>query len=189
METLQAGYGFDDAAVILGRALDPTLEQPLNDQYVQVPLRMLNRHGLVAGATGTGKTKTMQLIAEQLSRAGVPVFLADLKGDLSGLTVPSPGSEGITSRMSRLDLPWHPESFPVEFLSISGEVGTPLRVPLSSFGPLLLAKVMGCTETQESVLQIIFKYADESQLVRYTSPRSGDRDGAAGQERGGQRRP
>ncbi len=162
---LSQGYGFDDDAIILGRPLPPTLDATLNDHVVQVPLRMLNRHGLVAGATGTGKTKTLQVFAEQLSRAGVPVFLADLKGDLSGLITPAEPSDGIDARMSGMDLAWQPESFPVEFLSISGEVGTPLRVPLSSFGPLLLAKVMDATDTQESVLQIIFKYADESQLA------------------------
>ncbi len=164
-QVLADGYGFDDDALILGRPLGPDLDAPLNDHYVQVPLRMLNRHGLVAGATGTGKTKTLQVMAEQLSRAGVPVFLADLKGDLTGLAVEGTGNEHIDARMSGMDLPWHPESFPVELLSISGEVGTPLRVPLSSFGPLLLAKVMDCTATQESVLQVIFKYADEAQLA------------------------
>ena len=164
-EVLAAGYGFDDEAIILGRPLDPSLQTPLNDHYVQVPLRMLNKHGLVAGATGTGKTKTLQVFAEQLSRAGVPVFLADLKGDLTGLAEPSPGNEHIDARMSGMELPWQAESFPVELLSISGESGTPLRVPVSSFGPLLLAKVMDCTDTQESVLQVIFKYADESQLA------------------------
>jgi DNA helicase HerA-like ATPase len=164
-QVLADGYGFDDDALILGRPLDPGLDQPLNDHYVQVPLRMLNRHGLVAGATGTGKTKTLQVMAEQLSRAGVPVFLADLKGDLTGLAVAGTGNEHIDARMTGMDLPWHPEAFPVELLSITGEVGTPLRVPLSSFGPLLLAKVLDCTQTQESVLQVIFKYADEAQLA------------------------
>jgi uncharacterized protein len=162
---LAAGYGFDDDAVILGRPLDPDLEGTRNDHYVQVPLRSLTKHGLIAGATGTGKTKTLQLFAEQLSRAGVPVFLADLKGDLTGLAEPSPGAGFIDERMSGMELPWHPESFPVELLSLTGERGTPLRVPVSSFGPLLLAKVMDCTEVQESVLQVIFRYADEEGLA------------------------
>jgi hypothetical protein len=93
------------------------------------------------------------------------VFLADLKGDLTGLAEPGPGNEHIDARMSGMGLPWHPASFPVELLSISGRSGTPLRVPVSSFGPLLLAKVLDCTDTQESVLQVIFKYADESGLA------------------------
>jgi uncharacterized protein len=164
-QTLQAGYGFDDDAVILGRPLTPGLDAPINDHFVQVPLRSLTKHGLVAGATGTGKTKTLQVFAEQLSRAGVPVFLADLKGDLTGLAVDAAGNDAIDARMQGMDLPWHPESFPVELLSISGRSGTPLRVALSRFGPLLLAKVLDCTEVQESVLQVVFKYADESRLA------------------------
>jgi uncharacterized protein len=104
-DTLRAGYGFDDDAIIFGHPLTPALDAPLTDHYVQVPLRSLNRRGLVAGATGTGKTKTLQLFAEQLSRAGVPVFLADLKGDLAGLAVESVGNDAITARMQSMELP------------------------------------------------------------------------------------
>jgi len=164
-DVVAAGYGFADDAVILGRALESDLRATLNDGFVQAPLSMLNKHGLIAGATGTGKTKTLQLMAEQLSRQGVPVFLADLKGDLTGLAVDSPGHEKIDERMQGMDIPWQPESFPVELLSITGKVGTPLRVPLSSFGPLLLSKVMDCTDTQESVLQVLFRLADEQGLA------------------------
>ncbi|MBW3664520.1 MAG: DUF853 domain-containing protein [Actinobacteria bacterium] len=164
-EVLAEGYGFDDDAVILGRPLAPDLEGTLNDHYVQAPLRHLNKHGLIAGATGTGKTKTLQVFAEQLSRAGVPVFLADLKGDLTGLATPSPGAGPIDERMDGMDLPWQPEAFPVELLSLSGELGTPLRVPVSSFGPLLLSKIMDCNATQESVLQVLFRFADEAGLA------------------------
>jgi DNA helicase HerA-like ATPase len=164
-DIVAAGYGFDDDAVILGRALESDLAATLNHEFVQVPLSMLNKHGLIAGATGTGKTKTLQLVAEQLSRQGVPVFLADLKGDLTGLAVDSPGHPKIDERMQGMDIPWQPESFPVELLSITGKVGTPLRVPLSSFGPLLLSKVMDCTDTQESVLQVLFRLADEQGLA------------------------
>lgn len=163
---LEAGYGFDDDAVVLGRALvPPELDEPVNRVHVQVPLGSLNKHGLIAGATGTGKTKSLQVFAEQLSRAGVPVFLADLKGDLTGLAVESAGHPKIDERMGGMDIPWTPEAFPVELLSLSGEVGTPLRVPVSEFGPLLLAKVMDCTEAQESVLQVLFRFADEQGLA------------------------
>ncbi len=162
---LAEGYGFDDDAVILGRPMDPALDGTLNEHFVQVPLRMLNRHGLVAGATGTGKTKTLQLYAEQLSSLGVPVFLADLKGDLTGLAVPSPGHPKIDERMQGMDLPWTPQTYPVEPLSLSGERGAKLRVPVSSFGPLLLAKVLDASETQESVLQVLFAYADDAGLA------------------------
>ena len=164
-DLLSASFGFPDDAVILGRPLLPSLDSTLNDHYVQAPLAMLNRHGLVAGATGTGKTKSLQVFAEQLSRAGVPVFLADLKGDLTGLAVESPGHSKIDERMGGMELPWQPESFPVELLSLTGDNGTPLRAPLSSFGPLLLAKVMDATAVQESVLQVIFRYADEAGLA------------------------
>ena len=162
---LQAGYGFEDDAIVLGRALAPDLETPITSAFVQVPLASLNRHGLVAGATGTGKTKTLQVMAEQLSRQGIPVFLADLKGDLTGLGVPSAGHPKIDERMSGLDIPWTPEGFPVELLSLTGEHGTPLRVPVSEFGPLLLAKVMDCTDTQESVLHVVFRFADDQQMA------------------------
>ena len=164
-DTLEGGYGFDDPSVIFGRALDTELEAPQNEHYVQVPLEMLNKHGLVAGATGTGKTKTLQVYAEQLSAQGVPVFLADLKGDLTGLAEPSPGHPKIDERMSGMDLPWTPTSYPVEPLSLSGERGARLRVPISSFGPLLLAKVLDASETQESVLQVLFAYADDAGLA------------------------
>ncbi len=162
---LAEGYGFDDDAVILGRPLDPSLEDTLNEVWVQAPLRMLNRHGLVAGATGTGKTKTLQLFAEQLSTLGVPVFLADLKGDLTGLAVESPGHPKIDERMAGMDLPWAPASYPVEPLSLSGKRGATLRVPVSSFGPLLLSRVLDASDTQESVLQVLFAYADDAGLA------------------------
>lgn len=164
-EELTGGYGFDDPAIILGRALDGELEHTLNEEFVQVPLAMLNRHGLVAGATGTGKTKTLQLFAEQLSGCGVPVFLADLKGDLTGLAQPSPGHPKIDERMQGMDLPWEPAGFPVEPLSLTGANGARLRVPVASFGPLLLSKVLDASETQESVLQVLFAYADDAGLA------------------------
>ena len=162
---LEAAFGFDDESVRLGRALTPDLSSPVTAATVQVPLAMLNRHGLIAGATGTGKTKTLQVLAEQLSAAGVPVFLADLKGDLTGLGVPSPGHPKIDERMGGMDLPWAPDAFPVELLSLTGRVGTSLRVPISEFGPLLLAKVMDCNDTQTSVLQVVFRFADEQGLA------------------------
>jgi uncharacterized protein len=165
LDHLRAGYDIDDATVVLGRPLTPDLHGTLNDVYVQVPLRSLNKHGLIAGATGTGKTKTLQVFAEQLSRAGVPVFLADLKGDLAGLGAPSPGHPKIDERMHGMDLPWTAESFPVELLSLTGATGAQIRVPVSDFGPLLLAKVMDCTPTQQSVLQVVFRFADEEGLA------------------------
>ena len=132
---------------------------------MRVPLATMNRHGLVAGATGTGKTKTLQVLAEQLSRAGVPVLVADVKGDVSGLAAPAePGGAG-EKRMTDLGLPFAPEAFPVEFLALGGlGPGVPLRSTVSDFGPQLLAKVLGANETQESSLALVFHYADSKGL-------------------------
>src|SRR6185295_16031234 len=111
---------------------------------VRIPLAMLNRHGLIAGATGTGKTKTLQLLAEQLSAAGVPVFAADIKGDLSGLATAGQGSEKLVARTTSLGQAWQAAAFPVEFLALGGQgQGVPLRATMTSFGPTLLSKVLG----------------------------------------------
>ena len=134
----------------------------LTDVHIRIPLGMLNRHGLVAGATGTGKTKTLQLIAEQLSANGVPVFAADIKGDLSGMSVPGEGDEKIASRgRRRSGRTWTATAFPVEFYALGGQgTGVPLRVTMTAFGPILLSKVLGLNDTQESSLGLVFHYAD-----------------------------
>jgi DNA helicase HerA-like ATPase len=134
------------------------------EPLVRVPLAMLTRHGLIAGATGTGKTKTLQLLAEQLSAAGVPVFLADVKGDVSGVAVPGEANARITQRATDTGHPWAGAGFPVEFLSLTGRHGAQLRATVSSFGPLLLAKVLDLNETQTSVLALVFKYCDDKRL-------------------------
>jgi uncharacterized protein len=162
---LREGYGFDGARVTLGRPLAPDLETILTDVEVGLPLRLFNRHGLIAGATGTGKTKTLQLIAEQLSAAGVPVVLGDLKGDLASIGIPAEPSEAITGRMAGLDLPWEPSAAPVELLSLSGARGSVVRAPVSSFGPILLARVLEATDVQTSILQVVFGYADDAGLA------------------------
>ena len=126
---------------------------------------MLNRHGLIAGATGTGKTKTLQLITEQLSAAGVPVFAADIKGDLSGLAPAGEGDEKLLARTGSLGQAWKATASPVEFLALGGRgPGVPMRATITSFGPTLLAKVLGLNETQESSLELIFHYADQAGL-------------------------
>ena len=137
---------------------------------VGIPLAMLNRHGLIAGATGTGKTKTLQLIAEQLSAAGVPVFLADVKGDLAGIAAPGAPSDRVNARASETGFQWQPRGFPVEFLSLTGARGAQLRATVSSFGPLLLSKVLGLNETQTSVLTLVFKWADDKGYELYDFP-------------------
>src|SRR6185503_15928319 len=123
----------------------------LPEPLVRLPLAMANRHGLIAGATGTGKTKTLQLLAEQLSAAGVPVFLADVKGDVSGIAAPGEPGERVAQRARDTGATWTPAGYPVEFLSLTGARGAQLRATVSSFGPLLLAKVLGLNETQSSV--------------------------------------
>ena len=132
---------------------------------IRIPLGMLNRHGLVAGATGTGKTKTLQLLAEQLSAAGVPVFAADIKGDLSGLSVAGAENPKVVERATSVGQTWKATGFPVEFFALGGQgTGIPLRVTMSAFGPTLLAKVLGLNDTQESSLGLVFHYADQAGL-------------------------
>jgi len=135
------------------------------EPIVRLPLAMMNRHGLIAGATGTGKTKTLQLITEQLSAGGVPVFVADVKGDVAGLTVPGEPSPRVTQRATETGYQWSPAAFPAEFLSLTGKLGAQLRATVSSFGPLMLSKVLGLNETQTSVLTMVFKYADDRGLL------------------------
>ena len=163
-EEVRRGYAFEGPALELG-ALMTAADAVVTDAKVRIPLGMLNRHGLVAGATGTGKTKTLQLLAEQLSSAGVPVFAADIKGDLSGLLSPGESSERVTGRMSQIAQEWTATGYPVELYALGGEgTGVPLRASISSFGPLLLSKVLGLNETQESSLGLVFHYADQAGL-------------------------
>ncbi len=162
--TLAAGYAFDGPALTFGAAMDGEQSEP--DVQVRVPLAMLNRHGLVAGATGTGKTKTLQVLAEQLSAAGVPVFISDIKGDISGLAAPAEPNDKLASRAEQVGLAdYRPQAFPVEFFTLVREKpGVRLRASVHSFGPILLAKVLELNETQQSVLALAFKYADDKKL-------------------------
>jgi len=162
-QMLAAGYGFTDPAVTLGAALErnSTVHQ---EPKIRIPLAMMNRHGLIAGATGTGKTKTLQLLTEQLSAQGVPVFAADIKGDLSGLAMPGDANDRVTGRAKDIGWAWKPGGAPVEFVSLSGKLGVQLRATVSSFGPLLLGKALSLNDTQTSVLTMVFKYCDDSQL-------------------------
>jgi len=158
------GYGFDGPAVELGRPfVDPAA--PLTDVDVRIPLRLINRHGLIAGATGTGKTRTLQLIAEQICAAGCPVFAADMKGDLAGIAKPGEPDERITERATQLAHDWTPTGVPVEIVSLTGEDGVPLRASLTQFGPTLLSKVLSLNETQESSLSLVFRFCEEKELA------------------------
>jgi uncharacterized protein len=160
---IAAGYAASGPALELGAVvLEGT---PHASARVRVPLSMLNRHGLIAGATGTGKTKSLQVIAEQLSAAGVPVVLADVKGDLSGLATAGTSSDRIVTRAGQTGDDWTPTAFPVEFLSLGGiGPGIPLRATMTGFGPTLLSKVLDLNPTQESSLGLIFHYADRAGL-------------------------
>ncbi len=163
-QQIAAGYAVEGQALELGSVVvngtaDPTAQ-------VRIPLSTVNRHGLVAGATGTGKTKSLQVIAEQLSAAGVPVMMADVKGDVSGLARPGVPSDKIAARAKETGDDWTPTAFPVEFLSLGTTgIGVPVRATMSSFGPILLSKVLGLNATQESTLGLIFHWADQKGLA------------------------
>jgi len=152
------GQALELGAVVVDGTVDPTAQ-------VRIPLATVNRHGLVAGATGTGKTKSLQVIAEQLSAAGVPVVMADIKGDLSGLSGPGESNDKIAQRSKDTGDNWTPTAFPVEFLSLGTTgIGVPVRATMTSFGPILLSKVLGLNPTQESTLGLIFHWADQKGL-------------------------
>ncbi|MFD7960845.1 helicase HerA-like domain-containing protein [Streptomyces zaomyceticus] len=160
---IAAGYAFEGAALDLGALLWDGGCHP--DAPIRIPLPVLNRHGLVAGATGTGKTKTLQLIAEQLSANGVPVFLADIKGDVSGVSAPGEDGERVRERAAQVGQEWRATGFPCEFYGLGGTgPGIPVRTTVTSFGPVLLSKVLQLNQTQEQSLGLIFHYADSKGL-------------------------
>ncbi|MBV1939922.1 DUF853 domain-containing protein [Streptomyces sp. BV286] len=160
---IASGYAFTGPALDLGALLWDG--RCLPDVQIRIPLPMLNRHGLVAGATGTGKTKTLQLVAEQLSAQGVPVFLADVKGDVSGISAPGQENDRVRARASEVRQEWTPAGRPCEFYALGGMGhGIPVRATVTSFGPVLLSKVLGLNQTQEQSLGLIFHYADRKGL-------------------------
>jgi uncharacterized protein len=162
-KTIGGAYLFEGESIELGRGVhDGSVVQ---EAVVRLPLATSNRHGLIAGATGTGKTRTLQLIAEQLSAAGVPVVAADIKGDVSGIAQPGEKGGPAEKRAAELGQAWQPTGFPTEYLSIGGiGPGVPVRATVSDFGPLLLAKILEANETQEQSLSLVFRYADEKGL-------------------------
>jgi len=159
---IEKGYTTKGDFIIMGAAMLDG--ETVNGAHVKIPLKTLNRHGLIAGATGTGKTKTLQIIAENLSEKGIPVLLMDLKGDLSGLAQPSPGHPKIDERHEKIGLPFEPKSFPVEILSLSEQDGVKLRATVSEFGPVLLSRILDLSETQEGIVAVVFKYCDDNKL-------------------------
>ncbi|MFC9535385.1 helicase HerA-like domain-containing protein [Streptomyces sp. NPDC056975] len=160
---IASGYAFTGPALDLGALVWDG--QCLPDAQIRIPLGMLNRHGLVAGATGTGKTKTLQLIAEQLAAQGVPVFLADIKGDVSGISAPGEPGHRVTQRASEVGQEWRASGCPSEFYALGGiGPGIPLRATITGFGPVLLSKCLQLNQTQEQSLGLIFHYADQKGL-------------------------
>jgi hypothetical protein len=163
VQRIVQGYTFDEPAIELGVLMEN--DASVRPAIIGIPLSMLNRHGLVAGATGTGKTKTLQLMAEQICAAGVPVFAADIKGDLSGIASPGQPNDKLLTRTQKIGQNWQPRACPTEFFALGGQGnGVPLRATMSSFGPVLLSKVLGLNEVQESSLGLVFHYADQAGL-------------------------
>ena len=161
-EDINAGYTFKGEKVKIGSAmLDGEVVKGAD---VYLPLKTMNRHGLIAGATGTGKTKTLQMISEALSDASVPVLLMDIKGDLSGIAMPGTLNDKITERSEKIGMPYTPANFSVELLTISNQPGVRLRATVSEFGPVLLTKILGLNDTQGGLVAMIFKYCDDSKL-------------------------
>lgn len=159
---ISEGYTFKGESVTLGVGmLDGAA---VEGATVRLPLRTMNRHGLISGATGTGKTKTLQVIAECLSDASVPVLMMDIKGDLSGIAAPGAPNDAISERSRKIGINYTPAGYPVELLSLSNEPGVQLRATVSEFGPVLLSKILGLNDTQGGIVAIIFKYCDDSKL-------------------------
>ena len=159
---IQAGYTFSGSSIVLGGAILDG--EAIPGLQVKTPLRTMNRHGLIAGATGTGKTKSLQVLAEQLAANGVPSLLMDIKGDLSGVAMPGTDNPKITERSGKIGVSWHPTGNTVEFLTISGEKGARLRATVSEFGPVLFSRILGLNDTQGGVIAVVFKYCDDREL-------------------------
>ncbi len=161
-EVIKSAYTFKGDSILLGGAM---LErQALEGVQIHVPLKTLNRHGLISGATGTGKTKTLQILAEQLSAKGIPSLLMDIKGDLSGIARPGTGNDKITDRHQKIGEPFVPGNSPVEFLTLSGEKGARLRATVTEFGPVLFARMLDLTEAQTGIIAVVFKYCDDNKI-------------------------
>ncbi|HZG01636.1 MAG TPA: helicase HerA-like domain-containing protein [Chitinophagales bacterium] len=162
IESVQRDYEFGAPHITVGAAM--LNGETLAGQLVNIPLKTMNRHGLVAGATGTGKTKSLQVLAEGLSKNGVPCLLMDIKGDLSGLAQPAAPSDKVKERAAKIGIDYTPKGFPVEFLTLSHQPGARLRATVSEFGPVLLSRVLGLNDTQQGLVALMFKYADDKQL-------------------------
>ena len=159
---INAGYSSKGARIILGAGI-------LNGEVIQnaeigIPIKTLNRHGLIAGATGTGKTKTIQVLSEQLSALSIPVLMMDIKGDFSGIAKPGTEQPFITERHAKLGIPYAVNAFPVELLTLSEQSGVRLRATVSEFGPVLFSRILNLNDTQAGVVSVIFKFCDDNKM-------------------------
>lgn len=161
IQSINDGYQTKGESIILGGAIYDG--EPLN-AHVKIPLKTLNRHGLIAGATGTGKTKTIQVLSEQLSLAGIPVLMMDIKGDFSGIAKEGEEKPFITERHAKIDIPYKTSQFPVELMTLSEQSGVRLRATVSEFGPVLFSRILGLNDTQSGVISVIFKYCDDNKM-------------------------
>jgi DNA helicase HerA-like ATPase len=161
-EDFNKGYTYKGDYITIGGA--KFNDEILANHFVNIPLKTINRHGLIAGATGTGKTKTIQVLSEQLSSKGIPVLMMDIKGDFSGIAQPGSENDFIKTRHSQMNLPYHPNDFPVELMTISVQNGVRLRATTSEFGPILFSLILDLNETQTGIISLIFKYCDDKKL-------------------------
>ena len=162
IQQITEGYSSKGESIILGGALLDG--EALGNAAVKIPLKTLNRHGLIAGATGTGKTKTIQVVSEQLSSFGIPVLMMDIKGDFSGIAKEGEEKAFITERHAKINIPYQTASFPVELLSLSEQNGVRLRATVSEFGPVLFSRILNLNDTQAGVIAVIFKYCDDNKM-------------------------
>jgi DNA helicase HerA-like ATPase len=162
IQDINNGYLSKGDSIILGGAILDG--EPIAEAYVKIPLKTLNRHGLIAGATGTGKTKTIQVFSEQLSNAGIPVLMMDIKGDFSGIAKEGKEEGFITERHAKINIPYNVSAFPVELMSLSKQNGVRLRATVSEFGPVLFSRILDLNDTQAGVVAVIFKYCDDKQM-------------------------
>ena len=161
-EYIDKGYTFKGDSIVLGTAIFE--KQPVENTLIKIPLKTLTRHGLIAGATGTGKTKSLQVLAEQLSNKGIPSLVMDLKGDLSGLAQLGEFNDHVKWRHGLIGIPYEPSAKPVELLTLSEEKGVKLRSTVSEFGPILISKILDLNDTQGGIVAVLFKYCDDNKL-------------------------
>lgn len=162
IQSIKDGYTHKGASLKIGAAV--LNGEVMADAGVYLPLKTMNRHGLIAGATGTGKTKTLQVISELLSDHNIPVLMMDIKGDLSGIAATGNVNEKVNDRYQKLQMEYQPSLFPVELMTLTGQQGIHLRATVSEFGPVLLSKILGLNDTQSGIVALLFKYCDDEQL-------------------------